>query len=305
MAKKRKVKRQTEESESGEETKKQTQRIFGAIAIICGLVLSGLVFWYFYDRKIVRRFDTDTLPYCTPEQVYKATLPQNKRREMLVLLQIVHRVFGQLKITYWLSCGSLLGCVRDGEIIPSDDDLDIAVLKNEYLDWNRIEAELQRNGLRIIRLKEGYSMPKIVFQKDWPQQDNTLWTSEFMRANKVFMDVVEYSPTQNKEKLLPVNLKDRILSPREEFLWKDVFPLRLFAFNDFSSPSSATASTSKSDKSDRISDFAVLAYGPKNPFRYLTRVYGSKKKEPTWINERVVTSHSDAGLLATPCRIRV
>ena len=43
-------------------------------------------------------------------------------------LSVAAKVLRDRNVTFWLSCGTLLGCVRDGDLIPHDSDVDIGVL---------------------------------------------------------------------------------------------------------------------------------------------------------------------------------
>lgn len=51
---------------------------------------------------------------------------------LLEMLDIFAEICDRHNITYWLVCGTALGARRHGGFIPWDDDLDVAVLRNDY-----------------------------------------------------------------------------------------------------------------------------------------------------------------------------
>ena len=53
--------------------------------------------------------------------------------EMLRLLKIIDNIAKDNDIPYWIDGGSLIGVVRHKGFIPWDDDLDISLLKKDYL----------------------------------------------------------------------------------------------------------------------------------------------------------------------------
>jgi phosphorylcholine metabolism protein LicD len=49
------------------------------------------------------------------------------RRTALENLRLMKQVLDSYRATYWICCGTLLGCVRDGDLISHDSDIDVAV----------------------------------------------------------------------------------------------------------------------------------------------------------------------------------
>ena len=61
------------------------------------------------------------------------SLLRNHQLRMLEMLKYIDGVCKKHHISYWLSSGTLLGAVRHGGFIPWDDDLDIEMLREDYL----------------------------------------------------------------------------------------------------------------------------------------------------------------------------
>lgn len=53
----------------------------------------------------------------------------------LAMLCEAHRICEQLGLTYYLSCGTLLGCIRHKGFIPWDEDLDLMMPRKDYEEF--------------------------------------------------------------------------------------------------------------------------------------------------------------------------
>lgn len=58
---------------------------------------------------------------------------QEVKTEMLRLLKIIDKICIDNNIRYWIDGGSLIGVLRHDGFIPWDDDLDISMLKKDYI----------------------------------------------------------------------------------------------------------------------------------------------------------------------------
>lgn len=66
-----------------------------------------------------------------------STLRKQQLR-MLEILLYIDNVCKENNIKYWLSSGTLLGAVRHSGFIPWDDDLDIEMLKDDYVKFLKV-----------------------------------------------------------------------------------------------------------------------------------------------------------------------
>ena len=74
----------------------------------------------------------------------------------LELLVFVKNVCEKYDISWWLDFGNLLGAVRHGGYVPWDDDVDIGMMREEYLKFDEIIiTEVKNNDLSDI-IEVGY-----------------------------------------------------------------------------------------------------------------------------------------------------
>lgn len=79
------------------------------------------------------------------------------QKEMLRLLKIINRIAKDNNLAYWIDGGSLIGVVRHHGFIPWDDDLDISLIKKDYLKLISLLKEYcQDNNDAILMYEEPY-----------------------------------------------------------------------------------------------------------------------------------------------------
>ena len=111
------------------------------------------------------------LPYTNDISTTKIrNYKNNKVGLMNFLLQKVVNILNENNIPYYLDCGTLLGCIRDNELMEKDTDIDVTIHLSDWdkllsIDFNKYELKKTRtlNGFprrhdgNMISVKTRYS----------------------------------------------------------------------------------------------------------------------------------------------------
>ena len=89
------------------------------------------------QKVIMENFDT----LFPDERHLGETTLRQAQLVMLRILKVVDFICRKHRISYWMCSGTLLGAVRHKGFIPWDDDLDIAMLREDYERFIRIAKE--------------------------------------------------------------------------------------------------------------------------------------------------------------------
>lgn len=82
-------------------------------------------------------------------------------KKMIPLLKEVKKAFDAYNIPFWLEGGTLLGAIRDGKVIPWDDDIDLAAFYDEaFREIGNISKYFFNLGFDVFN-----SRTKISFRK--------------------------------------------------------------------------------------------------------------------------------------------
>jgi len=111
----------------------------------------------------------------------KGTMLRKAQMRMLEILVEVDKICKKHNINYWIDYGTLLGAVRHGGFIPWDDDIDISMLRKDYVK------------LRKILLKE---LPAQFVFEDWKTKKEIPYKHGKVRDLHSFLD----DPLQKSKK---------------------------------------------------------------------------------------------------------
>jgi len=84
------------------------------------------------------------------------------RKHQLIMLDLLKHFDAICKehgIKYWLSSGTCLGAVRHGGFIPWDDDLDVEMLREDYLKFEKVFKETDDYVLQTYKNDPYYVVP--------------------------------------------------------------------------------------------------------------------------------------------------
>lgn len=102
-------------------------------------------------------------------------LMEIKQRIIMLLFKEINRICREEDIKYWLDFGTLLGAVRHGGFIPWDDDIDLGMMRGDFLRFKEAAKKSsvievlqeyaidEKNLLNLIRIKmKGEDCPLFV-----------------------------------------------------------------------------------------------------------------------------------------------
>ncbi|QKF94458.1 phosphorylcholine metabolism protein LicD [Fadolivirus algeromassiliense] len=220
------------------------------ISVIILLILFGAVL---YRNTTISKESYD------PHDVEKTKI--NTSKEILdtirKMLKDIDHILDTNHITYWIDGGTLLGAQRHQDIIPWDDDADIAILVRDELNFKSLEPQLNNIGYGLSKTWCGYKIFPLNGKEikywnrnwQWSEQSKDIQEHERFDYKFPFIDVIVVD--RYGDRYHYVDEKVRRVWPNYYHDEKDLFPLKRYRFSDFE------------------------LTGPNNPVPYLNRSYGN------------------------------
>lgn len=224
---------------------------------------------------------------------------RNLQYRMLEILKCVHAICEKHHIRYWLSSGTLLGAVRHGGFIPWDDDLDIEMLREDYL---KLMEVLPKELPEQYVLQNNQTDPNYVYLYAKVRDRNSRIeeacpVNQNFKYKGVFIDIFMLESTNLLLKKISVPLYNRLIFglAMKEGIWKYVlkfnksiilkvlFPLfRIISKLESSETINHTYGVGFPKQRNLIDIFplkkiefeGIFFNAPQNVDAYLTKLYG-------------------------------
>lgn len=170
-----------------------------------------------------------------PRRIGAALLPRAQATNLYKTLQVMQNIFDKHGIVYWTCGGTLLGAVRCGGIIPTDDDMDVCILEPDLDKVRRCLPELKAAGYSLTVSEEGGEIKSIHCP------DDPSLTLDLFIMKKITRD--------GKQEVVLKSSKAQKSWPTFRFEAKNVFPLKRVTFGP------------------------IQTYIPRNPYPHLDKYY--------------------------------
>lgn len=193
-----------------------------------------------------RKGKTDRNQDIVPIEMFESSEKRQEyiHKHLIEMLELITKIFREFRIPYFVHSGTLLGVVRENNIIPHDDDIDIAVYPQdkEFLLSKEFNEEIKKYNLKT----------EMVLQKDI---DKEIIKLKYLKADHgIFLDIFIFEDTEERTQYRSPQC--RRIWPRGYFTKKEMYPLKKYQLRH------------------------LEVFGPDNPIPYLERHYGADWKIP-------------------------
>jgi len=189
--------------------------------------------FYKYDSTIINQFMDEKNKIFEDGNNKKQKLTNSEIKSLLILAKKTIKFLDDFSIDYWLDGGSLLGALRNGKMIKWDDDIDLAIIEDQYIKLNEIIKKL------------GIKEDKYYIFKKYDIKFCIIYSNEAINKNlKNWLVKVEHL-TNNNNKVLFIDLLSYIKNNKnqyasnnkyfyENYIYNisDIYPLRRIKFEN-------------------------------------------------------------------------
>lgn len=183
--------------------------------------------------------DTSYLPVNKFEETDEVTV-----KRVYLLGRLISKIFDDHQLPYWVTTGTLLGCVRHKGLIPWDDDLDICLLDKDEDKLLSLNYVFEKHDLKLQEAFSGYCL----YHKFESESSYNPVGNELLDYRLPFCDIFIMREQNDRVELR--NAASRILWKNEWFTNSDLRPFQKLIYGDF------------------------YFRAPKNPLPFLRQKYG-------------------------------
>ncbi len=231
-----------------ERMKTNHQIILYILLAVVGLGLAIIIIWCLAQFASLFRDKPITKPHPKQSEFPIPLSNQNNQKRLCHLMSQVDNLLKKHKIDYWIIGGTCLGAVRHKGMIPWDDDVDIAIIKEDEanLKSDAMKEDLRHLGLQLRWIHSfGY---KIV-PTNTPLETVKFFVPKYFPFIDIFIMKKTSTPEGRTRIIFDRNVAHSHLS-KEWFYEDEVFPTKKMKFGSFT------------------------FQGPCQSEEYLTRTYG-------------------------------
>ena len=77
----------------------------------------------------------------------------NRRKHLRLIAVTTLKLFNKYNIDYWIDFGTLLGVIRDNDIIYKDNDVDIVIVdsKDNHEKMKLVKRDIEKLGFKLVK----------------------------------------------------------------------------------------------------------------------------------------------------------
>ena len=173
-----------------------------------------------------------------------ARVGKSQAHELVSILKFTTNMLAYHGIVHWMNGGTFLGAIRHGGLIPWDDDADLFVLQEQVSSLLSLRPVLKRLGFGLVKFWCGYKVYRldgttIKYGKrtlPWKYPFVDLFPAEIVKGSKTvsYNDVLKNTKKYADFVVEYYSKEAKSYYRKEHMLVKETFPLKPYAFYDFS-----------------------------------------------------------------------